>query len=84
MNRLPLDNIVAIAAHEFTALALKRDGTVVGWNSDSSVPTSGQLYVIEGLSNIVAISIGGGDNIAWNTALKKDGSVVVWGSGHSS
>jgi alpha-tubulin suppressor-like RCC1 family protein len=77
----PLSNVVAIAAHEFTALALKRDGTVVGWNSESSVPTCGQLYMIEGLSNIVAISIGGGANIAWNTALKKDGRVVVWGSG---
>jgi alpha-tubulin suppressor-like RCC1 family protein len=76
-----LSNIVAIAAHEFTALALKRDGTLVGWNSEPSLPTCGQLYVIEGLSNIVAISTGGGANIAWNTALKKDGRVVVWGSG---
>jgi alpha-tubulin suppressor-like RCC1 family protein len=57
-----LSNVVAISAG---CLALKSDGTVVGWglNSDANF--------IAGLSNIVAIQP--------DLALKGDGTLVSWG-----
>jgi alpha-tubulin suppressor-like RCC1 family protein len=48
-------------------LALKRDGTVVGWGAAADVPA--------GLSNVVAIAGGPRHNLA----LKKDGTVTMWG-----
>ena len=79
-NAVPagLSNVVAIAAHEFTSMALKRDGTVVSWTSASWDPGHGRLKALEGLSNVVAVAVGGAGNVAWNTALKKDGTIVVW------
>jgi alpha-tubulin suppressor-like RCC1 family protein len=62
-----MTNIIAISAGANNCLALKTDGTVVGWNS--TVPV--------GLSKVVAISAGG----AHSLALKNDGSVVGWGVG---
>jgi len=58
-------------------LALKADGTVVGWGHDT-MPGSingGRATPPVGLSNVVAIAA------AWSysLALKSDGSVVVWG-----
>ena len=43
-----LSNVVAVAAGNHPSLALKSDGTVVGWPSDTQVPA--------GLSNIVAVA----------------------------
>lgn len=75
----PLSNIVAIAAHQFNSLALKSDGTVVGWNSASWNPMRSQMYSITGLSNVVAIAIGESPQGTRNLALKKDGTVAHWG-----
>ncbi len=83
-----LSGVVAIAAGQIHSLALRADGTVVGWGYNSygeatGVPTttgdfdnSGPV-VIGGrvLSNVVAIAAG------WyhSLALKADGTVVGWG-----
>ena len=63
-----LTNVVAIAAGEGQSLALKRDGSVIGWGS-SRVPAN--------LSNVTAISAGITPE-ANDLALKDDGSVVEW------
>jgi alpha-tubulin suppressor-like RCC1 family protein len=61
-----LSNAIAISGG-WDGLALKEDGTVVGWGTAGEVPP--------GLSNVVAIS-GGRRN---NLALKRDGTLVMWG-----
>jgi alpha-tubulin suppressor-like RCC1 family protein len=61
-----LSNTIAISGGR-DGLALKDDGTVVGWGPAGEVPP--------GLSNVVAIS-GGRRN---NLALKRDGTLVMWG-----
>ncbi len=70
-----LSNVVAIAASDETGanVALKADGTVVEWavrgvDYVSTVP--------DGLSNVVAVSAGGGQRLA----LKRDGTVIGWGN----
>ena len=72
---VPLRNVVAIAAASFQSLAVKKDGTVVAWDSNY-----GQLLTVPGWSNIVAASL---SETAFGTrdfALKRDGTVVNWGS----
>jgi alpha-tubulin suppressor-like RCC1 family protein len=53
-------------------IALKSDGTVVGWGYNGS----GQAAPPEGLSTVVAIAAGPRHSLA----LKSDGTVVAWGS----
>ena len=53
------------------SLALKEDGTVVAWGSN----TSGQCNVPRRLIDVVAIEAGGSHSLA----LKEDGTVVAWG-----
>jgi hypothetical protein len=60
---------VALAAHDFNALALKSDGTVVEWGGAANPPT--------GLSNVVSIAC----NTYSGAALKNDGTIVIWGAG---
>ncbi len=64
-----LSNLVAIAAGYFHSLALKSDGTVVGWGDPFYATTPA------GLSNVVAIAAG----LFHSLALKNDGTVVGWG-----
>ncbi len=76
--------IVAIAAGDAHSLALKSDGTILSWGSD----TSGELgndsefvsqstpVAVSGASNIIAIAAGG----AYCLALKSDGTMLSWGS----
>jgi alpha-tubulin suppressor-like RCC1 family protein len=77
-------SIVAIAAGDNHSLALKSDGTILSWGSD----TSGELgndsefvsqstpVAVSGASNIIAIAAGG----AYCLALKSGGSLLSWGS----
>ena len=67
-----LSDVVAIAAGNLHTVALKTDGTVVAWGSN----TSGQCNVPVGLSGVVAIAAGSSHTVA----LKTDGTVVVWGA----
>jgi hypothetical protein len=64
-----LSNVVAIAAGAYHSLALRNDGTVVGWGDSSAA------VVPPGLTNVVAIAGG------WESSLilKSDGSIVAWG-----
>jgi alpha-tubulin suppressor-like RCC1 family protein len=82
----PLSNVAAIAAGDQHGLALRYDGTVVGWgwnaggqavgfptsdNTNGLVSVGGRL-----LSNVTAVS---GDRLL-SLALTKDGTAVAWGS----
>ena len=66
-----LTNVVAIAAGSDYSLALKADGTVVGWGNNFY----GQITIPAGLTNVVAIAAGDLHSLA----LKADGTVVGWG-----
>jgi alpha-tubulin suppressor-like RCC1 family protein len=70
-DRVGLSNVVAIAAGDSDCLALKSDGTVVGWGQNFA----GQANIPAGISGIIAISQGVGHNLA----LKSDGTVAAWG-----
>src|SRR5208283_673873 len=65
-----------IAAGGSHNLALKNDGTVVGWGYNGY----GQTMVPAGLSNVVIISAG----VYHSLALKHDGTVVAWGAGQTN
>jgi alpha-tubulin suppressor-like RCC1 family protein len=68
-NTVPsgLKQVVAVSAGHYHNLALRSDGTVVGWGYRLTAPS--------GLSGVTAISAGGYHNLA----LKSDGTVVAWG-----
>lgn len=68
-----LTGVVAVAAGEGSAMALKADGTVVEWGSlwMGTAPA--------GLSGVVAIARGTSHSLA----LKSDGTVVAWGDNSS-
>ncbi|MCX6884377.1 MAG: hypothetical protein NTX27_04975 [Verrucomicrobia bacterium] len=83
---IPLTNVIAIAAGASHALALRADGTVVGWGDDSygqatgraresSLSTNGVVSVSGHL--LAATAIAAGDR--FSIALQRDGSVVAWG-----
>jgi len=65
-----LTGVVQVAAGAFHSLALKSDGTVVGWGGylDDTAPPNG-------LKNVIQIAAG--DD--FSVALKSDGTVVQWG-----
>jgi hypothetical protein len=67
-------NVLAIATGGSHGLALKSDGTVTGWGSNSYSQTSGG----SGLTTVVAIAAGPNHSLA----LKSDGT--VWGWGYNS
>jgi hypothetical protein len=64
-------NFVAVDAGSAHSVALRSDGTVAAWGSNSK----GQLNVPDS-NEIAAISAG----YEYNLALKKNGSIVGWGS----
>ena len=66
-----LTDVVAVAAGGRHALALRSDGTVVGWGSDAA----GSATPPVGLADVVAVSAGQDHSLA----LKRDGTVVGWG-----
>lgn len=67
---------VAVAASDipnaYSNLALRADGTVVGWGLDSY----GEASVPADLHDVVAIDMGAG----FSVALSSDGSVTTWGA----
>lgn len=78
-----LSNVVAVAAGQWSAMALKKDGTVWAWgdNHDGQVATGSFTpsvaipTQITALSGITAIAAGGGIM----GAVKSDGTVWAWG-----
>ena len=81
-----LSNVVAISAGIHHSLAIKSDGTVVGWGDNGGGRATGLksaypyrdsgVVTIYGkiLSNAVAISA-----CRFSAALKSDGTVALWG-----
>ena len=67
-----LAGVVAISAGNAHGLALKGDGTVVGWGDNSY----GQATPPTNLSGVVEIAAGD----TYSLALKSDGTVVQWGN----
>jgi len=61
-----------IAAGGWHSMALKNDGTVHVWGSNTSGQRDGKP---DGLNNVVSIAAGGFHSMA----LQNDGTVVVWG-----
>ncbi|MDB6075162.1 MAG: hypothetical protein JWO89_2802 [Verrucomicrobiaceae bacterium] len=78
-RRVPvgLEDVVAVAAGETQALALKSDGTMVGW-TDADYRTG--MEVPQGLTGVVAIAA----CYAYSEAVLQDGTVVHWGDAVSS
>jgi hypothetical protein len=77
-----LTDVTAISAGLTHNLALKSDGTVVGWGTDL-LGTGAETPPV-GLTGVTAISAGGtvifGTVPAHSLALKSDGTVVGWGN----
>lgn len=67
-----LSDVIALASGYYHCLALKVDGTVIGWGSNQF----GQINIPAGLSNVVGIAAGERHSLA----LTVDGRVVGWGS----
>jgi len=61
-----------VASNGYTTAAIRADGTVVCWGSN----TNGQCSVPPGLTGVVQIAVGGGQM----AAVKSDGTVVCWGA----
>ena len=72
---LGLGDVVSVAAGTSHTVALRSDGTVRAWGSD----TYGQTNVPAGLTNVIAIAAGANHT----AALTRDGTVSVWGDGLS-
>jgi hypothetical protein len=64
-------NPISLTPHRGQSLALKSNGTVVGWGSNGTIP--------QGLLGITAISLG----VRHSIALESDGTVVGWGDNGS-
>jgi alpha-tubulin suppressor-like RCC1 family protein len=74
-----LSDITAIAACDFTAFALRKDGTVWTWGEqppDFLFPPDGKPIQIASLDGVKAIATSGW----WAMALRQDGTVWSWGS----
>jgi len=63
--------LLAVSAGAYHSLALKFDGTVVGWGHNDF----GEITIPASANNVVAISAGGYHSLA----LKANGSLVYWG-----
>lgn len=66
-----LTNIVGLAAGVDHSLALRSNGTVVGWGRN----LHGQAEPPANLTNVIDIAVGFDHSLA----LRKDGSIVAWG-----
>jgi alpha-tubulin suppressor-like RCC1 family protein len=77
------NDIIAISASGLHSLALKSDGTVIGWGqnnigqltSNANFPLQNSPIAIAGVNNIVSISAGGNHSLA----LRSDGIILSWG-----
>ncbi len=70
-----LSDVIQVAAGNDFGLALRRDGTVVGWRMFDYGNEPAAATVPDGLSDVVAIAAG----YYHALALKANGTVVAWG-----
>ncbi|MBX3737538.1 MAG: immunoglobulin domain-containing protein [Candidatus Didemnitutus sp.] len=70
------NSLVSLAAGSSHAVALRADGTVVAWGSNTSLQTN----VPSGLANVVAVAANGTSSMA----LKSDGTVATWGRSYAA
>jgi len=80
-----LTNVSLIAAGNGHALAVRNDGTMVGWGNDNYGQATGPARINsdrilnrEAATNIIALSAGSG----FSLALRRDGTVLGWGAAH--
>ena len=71
-----MGGVTAVAAGQYSSVALKNDGTLVAWG-DQGITPSGSLVPV-GSTRVTAIAASRDE--AWGMALKNDGSVVWWGA----
>lgn len=64
-------NVVAVSAGRWHVLALRPDGSVIGWGDSDS----GQLAIPASATNLTSVVAGG----EFSLGLRRDGSVLVWG-----
>ena len=86
-----LANITQIAAGRTHALALRRDGHVMSWGSNSDGELGvGTRYTgwtpaaVTGFDRVVAIDAGDGAAHGVSGAIRDDGTVWIWGSNASA
>ena len=72
-------DVVAIAAASFSVGAVESSGAVIQWTG-IGWPRESQFNEVPGLTNVIAIAMGGASSRTRNLALKNDGSVARWGS----
>lgn len=70
-----LSGVASVSSGNGFTLALKNDGTVVGWGDNST----GETTIPSGLTDVTAVSAGSGSGQGFGLALKSDGTVVGWG-----
>ncbi len=68
-------NVVAIAAGDNYLLALRTDGTLIGWGNNTYEPLPGPVAV----TNPVAMSVGGDHSLA----LQAGGTIAAWGGDYA-
>lgn len=68
-------DLKSVSASYLHILALKEDGTVVGWNAFFGYDPDNASRVPEGLSDVKQVVAGNG----FSMALKNDGTIVTWG-----
>jgi len=83
---------VSVAAGANTAFAVVDDGTAVGWGANVSGSLGRDAYTpasdpvpaaVKGLSDVMAISVGGTSGATHVLALRSDGTVWAWGGNMS-
>ncbi len=68
-----LSGVTGIAAGPYHSLALKNDGTVVAWGSDSS----GQITVPAGTTGVIAIAASAANSIALRDATQDTAPIIT-------
>ena len=78
-----IDSIVAISSGYYHSMALKKDGTVWAWGSNTLGQLGDGTYIkryypvqVKGITKVIAISAGAVTSLA----LRNDGTVWAWGS----
>lgn len=83
-----LKDVVSVSAGASHSLALKKDGTVVGWGYNhfgaaTGVPAETEPHIAKGTVSLNGSILSGVKSIAagegFSLALKDDGTVVAWG-----